>query len=162
MRHLIKLKKLNRTSSHRKAMLVNMTVSLFKHEHIKTTIAKAKALKPIAERLITKARNNDLATRRYLFSKLQDKEIVEKLLIDLGVRNAKRPGGYIRILKAGFRTGDNAPMAIIELVEKKSLIKKEADKKNTVKNKKEVAPTKDTTEKVSSNTSGTKVKRKEA
>ncbi len=133
MRHLVKLKKLNRTSSHRKAMIRNMIVSLFRHEQIKTTLPKAKVIKPLVERLITKARKTDLATRRYIISELRDKEIVAKLINDIAPRNASRNGGYTRIMKAGFRTGDVAPMAVIELVEKSKAAPK-ATKKASSKN----------------------------
>jgi large subunit ribosomal protein L17 len=134
MRHSIKLKKLNRTSAHRSAMLINMAVSLLKHEQIKTTLVKAKALRPFVEKLITKARKNNLFTRRYLLSRLRDINVVTKLVKDIGPRNLNRPGGYIKILKAGFRSGDIAPIAIMQLVEKKQITNK-ADKEEKNKEK---------------------------
>lgn len=118
MRHQNSGRKLNRTSSHRKAMFQNMANSLFRHEIIKTTLPKAKSLRGIVERLITKSRTDSLANRRDAFNRLRDREMVTKLFNDIGPRNANRPGGYVRVLKCGFRAGDNAPMAIIELVER--------------------------------------------
>lgn len=120
MRHNKGLKKLNRTSSHRKAMMMNMAVSLFEHEQIKTTLPKAKVLRPFAEKLVTLARNKNLHAERRLFSILRDGSSVRKLVDDIAVRSADRPGGYTRIFKFGFRYGDVAPMAIIELVDKQS------------------------------------------
>ncbi|MEO8739553.1 MAG: 50S ribosomal protein L17 [Casimicrobiaceae bacterium] len=118
MRHRHGLRKLNRTSSHRLAMLRNMTNSLFKHELIKTTLPKAKELRRVAEPLITLAKNGTLANRRLAFDRTRDKDVVYKLFNELGPRYAKRPGGYLRILKFGFRQGDNAPMALVELVDR--------------------------------------------
>ncbi len=118
MRHRHGLRKLNRTSSHRLAMLRNMTNSLFKHELIKTTLPKAKELRRVAEPLITLSKNATLANRRLAFNRLRDKDVVYKLFNELGPRYAKRPGGYLRILKFGFRQGDNAPMALVELVDR--------------------------------------------
>ena len=118
MRHRNGLRKLNRTSSHRLAMLRNMTVSLFKHEAIKTTLPKAKELRRVAEPLITLAKNPTLANKRLAFDRLRDREIVVKLFAELGPRYANRPGGYLRILKCGFRVGDNAPMAFVELLDR--------------------------------------------
>ena len=118
MRHRHGLRKLNRTSSHRLAMLRNMTNSLLKHELIKTTLPKAKELRRVAEPLITLSKNPTLANRRLAFDRLRDKDIVYKLFNELGPRYAKRPGGYLRILKFGFRQGDNAPMALVELVDR--------------------------------------------
>ena len=118
MRHRNGLRKLNRTSSHRLAMLRNMTVSLFKHEAIKTTLPKAKELRRVAEPLITLAKNPTLANKRLAFDRLRDREIVVKLFGELGPRYANRPGGYLRILKCGFRVGDNAPMAFVELLDR--------------------------------------------
>lgn len=118
MRHRKSGRKLNRNSSHRKAMFKNMSVSLFDHELIKTTVPKAKELRGIAERLITLAKVDSVANRRLAFARLRDKEIVNKLFTDLGVRYQDRPGGYLRILKCGFRAGDNAPMAYVELVDR--------------------------------------------
>ncbi len=118
MNHRIKLKKLNRTSSHRKAMFSNMAVSLIMNEQIKTTLPKAKAIRPYVEKLITKARKNTLASRRALISQIKDKDCAEKLLSVISPRYANRPGGYTRIIKAGNRYGDMAPVAYIELVDR--------------------------------------------
>jgi large subunit ribosomal protein L17 len=118
MRHRHGLRKLNRTSSHRLAMLRNMTNSLLKHELIKTTLPKAKELRRVAEPLITLSKKPTLANRRIAFDRLRDKDVVYKLFNELGPRYAKRPGGYLRILKFGFRQGDNAPMALVELVDR--------------------------------------------
>lgn len=116
MRHLKASRKFNRTSSHREAMFANMSNSLFTHELIKTTLVKAKELRRVAEPLVTRAKVDSLHNRRLLLAKLQDKAVVEKLLKDLGPRYKDRPGGYLRVIKCGFRTGDNAPMAYVELV----------------------------------------------
>jgi len=118
MRHRHGLRKLNRTSAHRLAMLRNMTNSLLKHELIKTTLPKAKELRRVAEPLITLGKQPTLANRRLAFNRLRDKDVVYKLFNELGPRYAKRPGGYLRILKFGFRQGDNAPMALVELVDR--------------------------------------------
>jgi large subunit ribosomal protein L17 len=118
MRHRNSNRKLNRTSSHRQAMLRNMANSLLRHEVIKTTLPKAKELRRVAEPLITLGKDATLANRRMAFSRLRDREIVGKLFNELGPRYAKRPGGYLRILKCGFRDGDNAPMAFVELVDR--------------------------------------------
>ena len=118
MRHRHGLRKLNRTSSHRLAMLRNMTNSLFKHEAIRTTLPKAKELRRVAEPLITLAKVPTVANRRLAFDRLRDRAIVTKLFNDLGPRYQARPGGYLRILKFGFRVGDNAPMALVELVDR--------------------------------------------
>ena len=117
MRHRKKGRKLSRTASHRRATLRNMATALFRHERIETTTAKAKELRPYAERLITLARRGDLHARRTAATKIQDKEVLGKLFEDLGPRFAERPGGYTRILKLGFRKGDAAEMSLIELVE---------------------------------------------
>ena len=117
MRHLKSGKKLNRTSGHRKAMFSNMTVSLIQHEVIKTTLPKAKELRRVAEPLITLAKNDSVANRRLAFSRLRSDSAVGKLFAELGPRYQARPGGYLRILKSGFRAGDAAPMAIVELVD---------------------------------------------
>ena len=117
MRHRESGRKLNRNSSHRKAMFRNMTVSLMQHETIKTTLPKAKELRRVAEPLITMARNDSVAKRRLAYSRLRDRATVTKLFNEIGPRYKKRPGGYLRILKCGFRTGDKAPMAIVELVD---------------------------------------------
>ena len=118
MRHGNGLRKLNRTSAHRKAMLQNMMNSLIEHEAIKTTVPKAKELRRVAEPLITLAKNDGVAQRRLAFSRLRDKEAVGTLFTDLGPRYKERQGGYTRILKCGFRAGDNAPMAYVELVDR--------------------------------------------
>ena len=118
MRHRNSGRKLNRSSSHRKAMLSNMTVSLFRHEAIKTTLPKAKELRRVAEPLITLSKKDSVANRRRAFAKLRDDEVVNKLFTELGPRYQTRPGGYLRILKYGFRHGDNAPMAYVELVDR--------------------------------------------
>jgi large subunit ribosomal protein L17 len=118
MRHRLGLRKLNRTSSHRLAMLRNMTVSLLKHEAIKTTLPKAKELRRVVEPMITLGKNPTLANKRLAFDRLRDREIVVKLFAEIGPRYATRPGGYLRILKCGFRVGDNAPMAFVELLDR--------------------------------------------
>jgi large subunit ribosomal protein L17 len=118
MRHRLGLRKLNRTSSHRLAMLRNMTNSLLRHEVIKTTLPKAKELRRVAEPIITLGKNPSLANRRLAFSRLRDREMVSKLFDELGPRYAKRNGGYLRILKFGFRQGDAAPMALVELLDR--------------------------------------------
>ena len=118
MKHRMKGRKLNRTSTHRKALWTNMASSLIKHEQIKTTLPKAKELKPIVEKLITLGKKGELSHRRQALSKLADKNQVAKLFDVLAERYKDRQGGYVRVLKAGFRYGDNAPMAIIELVDR--------------------------------------------
>ncbi len=118
MRHHKSGRKLNRNSSHRKAMFSNMANSLFDHEIIKTTLPKAKELRRVAEPLITLAKSDSVANRRNAFSKMRDKEMVGKLFTELAPRYKDRPGGYTRILKCGFRSGDAAPMAYIELVDR--------------------------------------------
>lgn len=118
MRHRESGRKLNRNSSHRKAMFRNMAVSLMDHEIIRTTVPKAKELRRVAEPLITMAKNDSVANRRLAFSRLRDRDIVTKLFNELGPRYKERPGGYLRILKCGFRPGDKAPMAIVELVDR--------------------------------------------
>src|SRR5207247_9924051 len=118
MRHRHGLRKLNRTTSHRLAMLRNMTNSLLTHEALRTTLPKAKERRRVAEPLITLAKNPTLANRRVAFDRLRDKDAVYKLFNELGPRYAKRPGGYLRILKFGFRVGDNAPMALVELMDR--------------------------------------------
>ncbi len=118
MRHRNGLRKLNRTSSHRLAMLRNMAVSMLRHEAIKTTLPKAKELRRVVEPLITLGKNPTLANKRLAFDRLRDREIVVKLFAEIGPRYATRPGGYLRILKCGFRVGDNAPMAFVELVDR--------------------------------------------
>ncbi len=118
MRHRHGLRKLNRTSSHRLAMLRNMTVSLLRHEAIKTTLPKAKELRRVVEPIITLGKVDTLANKRLAFSRLRDREIVGKLFSEIGPRYKARNGGYLRILKMGFRVGDNAPMAYVELVDR--------------------------------------------
>ena len=118
MRHLKSGKKLNRTSSHRKAMFSNMPASLIEHEAIKTTLPKAKELRRVAEPLITLAKKDSVANRRLAFSRLRNDSAVGKLFAELEPRYQERPGGYMRILKCGFRAGDAAPMAIVELVDR--------------------------------------------
>ncbi len=116
MRHRKSGRQLNRNSSHRKAMFRNMAVSLMQHEVIKTTLPKAKELRRVAEPLITMAKTDSVAKRRLAFSRLRDRSVVAKLFNELGTRYKERPGGYLRILKCGFRPGDKAPMAIVELM----------------------------------------------
>ncbi|MEQ8694565.1 MAG: 50S ribosomal protein L17 [Gammaproteobacteria bacterium] len=118
MRHQRSGRQLNRNSSHRKAMFKNMAVSLFHHEMIRTTVPKAKELRRTAEPLITLAKADSVANRRLAFSRLRDRDAVQKLFNELGPRYQERPGGYVRILKCGFRPGDKAPMAIVELVDR--------------------------------------------
>jgi len=118
MRHGNGLRKLNRTSSHRLAMLRNMTVSLLRHEEITTTLPKAKELRRVVEPMITLGKKPSLANRRLAYNRLRDRDIVEKLFADLGPRYAKRNGGYLRILKTGFRKGDNAPLALVTLMDR--------------------------------------------
>ena len=118
MRHGNGLRKLNRTSSHRRAMLQNMMNSLIEHEAIKTTVPKAKELRRVIEPMITLAKEDSVANRRLAFNRLRDRDSVTKLFNDLGPRFKVRPGGYTRILKMGFRVGDNAPMALVELVDR--------------------------------------------
>jgi large subunit ribosomal protein L17 len=118
MRHAQGLRKLNRTSSHRLAMLRNMTVSLLRHEEIRTTLPKAKELRRVVEPMITLGKQPSLANRRIAFDRLRDRGIVEKLFDELGPRYAKRNGGYLRILKTGWRKGDNAPLALVSLLDR--------------------------------------------
>ena len=118
MRHGFRGRRFNRTSEHRKAMFANMSAALLKHEQIITTLPKAKDLRPVVEKLITLGRRDDLHARRLAMSQIRDAAIVKKLFEILGPRYKERPGGYTRVLKAGFRYGDNAPMAVIELVDR--------------------------------------------
>lgn len=118
MRHKRIGRQLSRNSSHRKATLQALTVSLLRHETIKTTVAKAKELRRVAEPLITRAKTDSVANRRIAFSRLRDKEVVGKLFSDIGPHFKERPGGYVRILRYGFRAGDNAPMALVQLVDR--------------------------------------------
>ena len=128
MRHGHGLRKLNRTSSHRLAMLRNMMNSLIAHEAIKTTVPKAKELRRVVEPMITLAKEATLANRRLAFDRLRDRDSVTKLFDVLGPRFKARPGGYTRILKMGFRVGDNAPMALVELVERSEIVDDDATK----------------------------------
>lgn len=118
MRHRHGLRKLNRTSSHRLAMFRNMTNALLRHEVIKTTLPKAKELRKVAEPILTLGKKPTLANKRLAFDRLRDRDMVVKLFSELGPRYATRPGGYMRVLKYGFRKGDNAPMALVELVDR--------------------------------------------
>ncbi len=118
MRHGLGLRKLGRTTTHRLAMLRNMTVSLLRHEEITTTLPKAKELRRVVEPMITLGKKPSLANRRLAFDRLRDRDIVAKLFDDLGPRYAKRNGGYLRILKTGFRKGDNAPLALVSLMDR--------------------------------------------
>ena len=142
MRHGNGLRKLNRTSSHRAAMFRNMAVSLLKHEEINTTLPKAKELRRVVEPMITLGKNATLANRRLAYNRLRDHSTVSKLFAELGPRYAKRKGGYLRILKSGFRKGDNAPMALVSLLDRPDLAaaapaageeKKKNEKKETAK-----------------------------
>jgi large subunit ribosomal protein L17 len=126
MRHRHGLRKLNRTSSHREAMLRNMCNSLLRHEMIKTTLPKAKELRRVVEPIITLGKKPSLANRRLAFDRLRDREMVVKIFNELGPRYAKRNGGYLRILKFGFRVGDNAPMALVELMDRPEATAEEA------------------------------------
>ncbi len=128
MRHRKQGRKLNRTSSHRKAMFKNMAVSLITHEQIVTTLPKAKELRSIVDKLITLGKRGDLHARRQAASQMEDADAVKKLFAVIGPRYAERPGGYTRVMKAGFRYGDNAPMAVIELVDRDEDAKGKADR----------------------------------
>jgi large subunit ribosomal protein L17 len=128
MRHKIAHRKLNRTASHRKAMFANMSSSLVEHEQIVTTLPKAKELRPFVEKLVTLAKKGDLNSRRIAIGRMRNKEQAKKLFDVLGPRYADRPGGYIRIMKAGFRYGDNAPMAVIEFVDRDESAKGKVDR----------------------------------
>ena len=137
MRHKFGYKKLNRTSEHRKALIKNMLNSLIKYEQIKTTLPKAKVLKPEADKIITLGKKENLKNKKILISKLQDKKSASKVVKTLSKRYEKRNGGYTRIIKAGFRYGDKAPIAIIEFVDRDVEAKKVDALKNTEKQKKE-------------------------
>ena len=126
MRHKYSGRKLNRTSSHRSAMFKNMMASLIEHEQIKTTLPKAKELRGFVERLITISKIDTVAKRRIVFSRIRSKDAVKKLFSELGPRFKNRPGGYLRVLKCGFRAGDKAPMAIVQLVDKKKEVIEES------------------------------------
>ena len=119
MHHRKSGRRLNRKSAHRKAMFKNMSVSIIKHELIKTTVAKAKEVRRFLEPLITLAKVDSVANRRLAFARLRDNEAVAKLFTDLGPRHADRPGGYLRVLKCGFRSGDSAPMAFVEITDRR-------------------------------------------
>ncbi len=136
MRHGVRLRKLGRTSSHRRALLRSLTTSLFRHERITTTLPKAKELRPFAERLITCARRDDLHARRRVLRQVADKEVVKKLFDTLGPRFAARPGGYSRILQLGPRQGDGAEMAIVELVGSEPTFKKNLEEKKARRERK--------------------------
>ena len=142
MRHGMANKKLNRTSEHRKALLMNMLNSLIKYEQIVTTLPKAKELKPKIDKVITLGKKSDLSKKKHLFSKLQDKNSVKKVFETFSKRYANRKGGYSRVLKAGFRTGDDAPMAVIELIDRDVNARKvdKPKKAETVKKDKESLP----------------------
>ncbi len=127
MRHRKTGRQLNRNSSHRKAMFSNMAASLFRYEIIKTTLPKAKELRGFAEPLITLSKQDTVANRRIAFSKLRDRDIVTKLFNELGQRYKARPGGYMRVIKCGFRVGDSAPMAYVELVDREEIEPSEED-----------------------------------
>lgn len=131
MRHKMAHRKLNRTASHRKAMFANMSAALIEHEQIVTTLPKAKELRPIVEKLVTLAKRGDLNSRRLAIARIRDKAMAKKLFDVLGPRYAERPGGYIRVMKAGFRYGDNAPMAVIEFVDRDESAKGAADHART-------------------------------
>ena len=143
MRHRLGYKKLNRTSSHRKSLIKNMLNSLIKYEQITTTLPKAKVLKPQADKIITIGKNNNLISKKNLFSKLQDKNNIKKVIGVLSKRYENRKGGYTRVIRAGFRYGDNAPLAILEFVDrdisaKKVDVKIKNKAENKDKNEKEV------------------------
>ena len=138
MRHRHGLRKLNRTSSHRLAMLRNMSCSLLKYEIIKTTLPKAKELRRVVEPIITLGKAPSLANRRLAFNRLRDRDMVVKLFAELGPRYAARYGGYLRILKFGFRKGDNAPMALVELVDRPD-VEDQPEGESTARTKKEQA-----------------------
>lgn len=135
MKHGIKGRKLNRNSAHRKALMRNLSLAFLKHEMIKTTLPKAKELRPYVEKVITLAKTDSLANRRLAISILGDQEIADKLFKEIGPRVSKRNGGYTRIMKFGFRTGDKAPMAIIELVDRVIVEEVESPKKEKVAKK---------------------------
>lgn len=127
MRHRQSGRQLNRNSSHRKAMFRNMAASLFEHEVIKTTLPKAKELRRVVEPLITRAKSDSVANRRIVFSRIRNRDMVTKLFNELGPRYQERPGGYMRVLKCGYRRGDNAPMAIVELVARPVAVEQPAE-----------------------------------
>ena len=151
MRHKFGYRKLNRTSEHRKALFKNMLNSLIKYEQITTTLPKAKELRPKVDKVITLGKRNNLQSKKDLFSKLQDKSSVDKLIKVLSSRYGKRNGGYSRVIKAGYRYGDDAPMAIIELVDRDVAAKKVDVKPKTKEEKKETKEIKPKTEEKSKN-----------
>ena len=151
MRHKFGYRKLNRTSEHRKALFKNMLNSLIKYEQITTTLPKAKELRPKVDKVITLGKRNNLQSKKDLFSKLQDKSSVDKLIKVLSTRYGKRNGGYSRVIKAGYRYGDDAPMAIIELVDRDVAAKKVDVKPKTKEEKKETKEIKPKTEEKSKN-----------
>ncbi len=136
MRHGVRLRKLGRTSSHRRALLRSLTTSLYRHERITTTLPKAKEMRPFAEKLITLARRDDLHARRQVLRQVSDKDIVKKLFDTLGPRFASRPGGYTRILKLAPRQGDGADLAIVELIGSEPTFKKSLDEKKARRDRK--------------------------
>jgi large subunit ribosomal protein L17 len=175
MRHRKIGRKLNRNSSHREAMFRNMAVSLFRHEQIRTTLPKAKELRRVAEPLITLSKDASVANRRLAFNRLRDRDVVGKLFDDLGPRFLERPGGYLRILKAGFRVGDRAPMAIVQLVDRptETEVKEKAPRKKVAKKAKkseakakpvsgEEKPAKKATKKAAKNTTKKAATKKKA
>jgi large subunit ribosomal protein L17 len=139
MRHGVRLRKLGRTSSHRMALLRSLSTSLFRHERIRTTLPKAKELRPFAERLITMARKDDLHARRQVVRQIADRDVVKKLFSTLGPRFATRPGGYTRTMRLGPRQGDGAEMALVELVGSEGLFKKQREERLAKKDRREAA-----------------------
>lgn len=139
MQHGVRLRKLGRTSSHRRALLRSLSTSLFRHERIRTTLPKAKELRRFAERLITMARRDDLHARRLVLRQIADKEVVKKLFTTLGPRFAARPGGYTRTLHLGPRQGDGAPMALVELVGSEAMFKKRQEDARAKRDQRAVA-----------------------
>ena len=147
MKHGIKGRKLNRTSSHRKALLANLAKALLTHERIKTTLPKAKELRPFLEKIVTLAKNPNLANKRAAFAVLRDESLVNKLFNEIGPRIKNRNGGYLRIMRFGFRTGDKAPMALIEFVDKAPVANDNKNKKSKNKSVKDSAKKTDLAEK---------------
>ena len=139
MRHNAGYRKLGRTSSHRRALLRSLTTSLFRHERIRTTLPKARELRPFAEKLITLARRDDLHSRRLVAAQVADKDVVKKLFASLGPRFANRPGGYTRTMKLGMRQGDGAEMAIVELIGSEGLVKQKSDEAKARRDRKVAA-----------------------
>ncbi|HYV85543.1 MAG TPA: 50S ribosomal protein L17 [Patescibacteria group bacterium] len=146
MNHNVGLRKLGRTSSHRRALLRSLTTSLFRHERIKTTLPKAKELRPFAEKLITLARRDDLHARRQVAREVADRDVVKKLFTSLGPRFATRPGGYTRILHLGPRLGDGAQTALVELVGSEAIFKKRTEERRARRDKREATAKKRTEE----------------